>query len=119
DAFPSILGGLIAACALWFLDTNSAWAQTVLKAPLTSLNSDEVLLGLSLLLFAFLQGGRLGERAGLAQFRHDLYAAGHVRLNAGAPPGGSFGIPAPPETLATPAPPAPETDHPDPPVDQL
>ena len=102
DAFPGILGGLIAAASLWFADSGSAWATTVLKAPLTSLNSDEVLLGLSLLLFAFLQGGRWGERLGLSHYRRTLYATSGVQVSDGTPPGGTFGIPAPPETLAPP-----------------
>ncbi|HYE76475.1 MAG TPA: hypothetical protein VEI97_00685, partial [bacterium] len=43
DAFGGLVAGFGAAAYLWFVDRSSAWATEVLKAPLTNLNTDEVL----------------------------------------------------------------------------
>lgn len=112
DAFSGLLGGLIVTGFLWFQDTSSAWASVVFKAPLTSLNSDEVLLGLSLTLFAFLQGARWGEAVGLYRLRRDLLASSGTDVVMGAPAGGMFGFP-PPEAIHSHPPELSEESGPD------
>jgi len=95
DAFSGIVSGVLTALALWFVDQHSTvWATTVFHAPLNSLNSDEVLLGLSLTLFGFLQGARWGEVASLRQLRQSLHQAAGVAPGTGPwpidPPPGDF-----------------------------
>lgn len=95
DAFSGLIGGILVTLALWKLDQHSTvWASTVFHGPLLTLNSDEVLLGLSLTLFGFLQGARWGEAASLRQLRQSLQAAAGVVPGAGPwpsePPPGRF-----------------------------
>lgn len=83
DAFSGVAGGILVTLVLWFTDQSSAWATAVFHAPLHSLNGDEVLLGLAVTLFGFLQGAKVGEAQGLRRWRARLESAAGVERPAG------------------------------------
>lgn len=67
-----LFGGIIAAIYILTYNDHTLISKAIFYAPYANLGSDTVLLGLSLTLFNFLWGGKLGEQFGFRRDRKHL-----------------------------------------------
>ena len=76
DRIGPLFGGIIAAIYIMTVNDHTLISRAVFYAPYANLASDNVLLGLSLVLFTFLWGGKLGEQFGFRRDRDQLLPEG-------------------------------------------
>jgi hypothetical protein len=76
DRIGPLFGGIIAVIYILSVNDNSLISRAIFYAPYANLAADNVLLGLSLILFTFLWSGKLGEQYGFRQDRNRLLPDG-------------------------------------------
>jgi hypothetical protein len=76
ERFGPLFAGILAAIYILTYNDATLISKAIFYAPYANLASDDVLLGLSIVLFTFLWGGKLGEQAGFRKDRSHLLPEG-------------------------------------------